>query len=106
MKIFDEHHDMFRQAVRAFVQKEVEPHVEEWEAAGQMPKSIWPRMGELGFLGVEYDAKNGGAATFSFSTLGFAQALLPARITPPHLTVPEFRRTGPPATPSALSGPL
>src|SRR5260370_1112567 len=61
MKIFDEHHDMFRQAVRAFVQKEVEPHVEEWEEAGQIPKSIWPRMGELGFLGVEYDEKYGGA---------------------------------------------
>ena len=27
---FDEHHEMFRQAVRAFVQKEVEPHVEAW----------------------------------------------------------------------------
>ena len=61
MKIFEEHHDLFRQAVRAFVQKEVEPHVEEWEAAGQIPKSIWPRMGELGFLGVEYDEKYGGA---------------------------------------------
>jgi acyl-CoA dehydrogenase len=55
MKIFEPHHDMFRQAVRAFVQKEVEPHVEEWEQAGEIPKSIWPRMGALGFLGVEYD---------------------------------------------------
>jgi alkylation response protein AidB-like acyl-CoA dehydrogenase len=36
MKIFDEHHEMFRQTVRAFVQKEVEPHVEAWEEAGQI----------------------------------------------------------------------
>ena len=61
MKVFNEQHDMFRQAVRAFVDKEVAPHVEEWEQAGQIPKSIWPRMGALGFLGVEYDEKYGGA---------------------------------------------
>src|SRR4026208_552429 len=61
MKIFEEHHDLFRQAVRAFVQKEVEPHVEEWEAAGQIPKSLWPRMGELGVLGGEYGGRCGRA---------------------------------------------
>ena len=61
MKVFDEQHDMFRQSVRAFVDKEVVPHVEEWEQAGEIPKSIWPRMGALGFLGVEYDEKYGGA---------------------------------------------
>src|SRR5262245_833970 len=68
MKIFDEPHDMFRQAVRAFVQKEVEPHIEEWEQAGQIPKSIWPRMGALGFLGVEYDERYGGAGSDCLST--------------------------------------
>ena len=61
MKVFSEQHEMFRAAVRSFVDKEVAPHVEEWEAAGRIPKSIWPRMGELGFLGVEYDEKYGGA---------------------------------------------
>ena len=61
MKVFNEQHDMFRQAVRSFVDKEVAPHIEEWEEAGQIPRSIWPRMGELGFLGVEYDEKYGGA---------------------------------------------
>ena len=38
MKIFNEQHEMFRQAVRAFVEKEIEPHIEEWEAAGQIPQ--------------------------------------------------------------------
>ena len=69
MKVFDEPHEMFRQAVRAFVQKEVEPHVEEWEQAGQIPKSIWPRMGALGFLGVEYDERYGGAGADFVSTM-------------------------------------
>ena len=61
VKIFDEQHDMFRATVRSFVEKEIMPHVEEWEQAGRMPRWIWPRMGELGFLGVEYDEKYGGA---------------------------------------------
>ena len=52
MKIFNEQHEMFRATVRAFVEKEIMPHVEEWETAGRLPRSIWPRMGELGLLGV------------------------------------------------------
>jgi acyl-CoA dehydrogenase len=68
MKIFNEQHEMFRQAVRSFVEKEVEPHVEEWEQAGQIPKSIWPRMGTLGFLGVEYEEKYGGGGADFLTT--------------------------------------
>jgi acyl-CoA dehydrogenase len=79
MKIFEEHHDLFRQAVRAFVQKEVEPHVEGWEAAGQIPKSIWPRMGELGFLGVEYDEKYGGAGADVLTTAVLCEEMARSR---------------------------
>jgi len=61
VKVFSEQHQMFRATVRAFVDKEVAPHVEEWEAAGRMPKTLWRRMGELGFFGLEYDEKYGGA---------------------------------------------
>ena len=60
---------MFRAAVRAFVDREVAPQVEAWEAAGRIPKTIWPRMGELGFLGVEYEEKYGGAGADLFTTV-------------------------------------
>jgi acyl-CoA dehydrogenase len=79
MKIFEDHHEMFRQAVRAFVQKEVEPHVEAWEAVGQIPKSIWPRMGELGFLGVEYDEKYGGAGADVLTTAVLCEEMARSR---------------------------
>src|SRR5689334_16050020 len=79
MKIFDEQHEMFRQAVRTFVQKEVEPHVEAWEEAGQIPKSIWPRMGELGFLGVEYDEKYGGAGADVLTTAVLCEEMARSR---------------------------
>ena len=68
MKIFTEQHEMFRQAVRAFVDREVAPHIEEWEQAGEIPKAIWPRMGGLGFIGVEYDEKYGGGGADFLTT--------------------------------------
>jgi acyl-CoA dehydrogenase len=68
MKIFNEQHEMFRGTVRSFVEKEIMPHIEEWEQAGRMPRWIWPRMGELGLLGVEYDEKYGGAAADLLTT--------------------------------------
>ena len=52
---------MLRKSVRAFVEKEVAPHVDEWEAAGQIPKAFWRRLGELGFLGLEFPVEYGGA---------------------------------------------
>ncbi len=79
MKIFDEQHEMFRQSVRTFVDKEVAPHIEEWEQAGQIPKSIWPRMGALGFLGVEYDEKYGGAGADFLTTAVLCEELARSR---------------------------
>jgi acyl-CoA dehydrogenase len=61
VNIFSPEHEMFRASVGHFVEREAMPHVEEWEAAGRLPRSIWARMGELGFLGLEYDEKYGGA---------------------------------------------
>jgi acyl-CoA dehydrogenase len=77
--IFNEQHEMFRQAVRAFVQKEVEAHIEQWEQGGEIPKSIWPRMGALGFLGVEYDDKYGGAGADFLTTAVLCEELARSR---------------------------
>jgi len=79
VKIFNEQHDMFRQAVRSFIEKEVEPHIEEWERAGQIPKSIWPRMGQLGFLGVEYDEKYGGGGADFLTTMVLCEEMARSR---------------------------
>jgi alkylation response protein AidB-like acyl-CoA dehydrogenase len=44
------------------VEKELRPHVDEWEAAGLFPDSVFRRAGELGFLGLHYPEEWGGAA--------------------------------------------
>jgi len=59
--MFTQEHAMLRKSIRAFVEKEVTPHVAEWEAAGQIPKTFWRRLGELGFLGLEFPTDYGGA---------------------------------------------
>jgi acyl-CoA dehydrogenase len=68
MKLFTEQHAMFRATVRSFVEREIMPHVEAWEQAGRMPRWIWPRMGALGLLGVEYDEKYGGGGADLLTT--------------------------------------
>ena len=60
--IFRPEHDMLRRSVRAFVEREVTPHVAAWEDAGRIPRAFWRRMGELGFLGLDFPAEYGGAS--------------------------------------------
>ena len=57
---FTEEHNIFRESVRRFVQKEIAPHVDEWEARGCYDKAIFKRMGELGLLGLTYPVEYGG----------------------------------------------
>ncbi len=59
---FTEEHEMFRKSVRAFVEKELNPHCDEWEEAGIWPAhEVLKKMGNLGFLGLNYDEQYGGA---------------------------------------------
>ncbi|HLF47738.1 MAG TPA: acyl-CoA dehydrogenase family protein [Methylomirabilota bacterium] len=58
--MFTQEHGMLRKSVRAFVEKEVTPHVQAWEEAGRIPKTFWRRLGELGFLGLEFPVEYGG----------------------------------------------
>src|SRR5215510_14838340 len=48
--LFSDEHEMLRRSIHAFVVKEVAPRVGEWEAAGRIPRALWQRLGELGFL--------------------------------------------------------
>jgi acyl-CoA dehydrogenase len=58
--MFQEHHEMFRKSVKKFVEKEITPHVEEWEENGEVPRELFERLGELGYLGIKYPKEYGG----------------------------------------------
>jgi citronellyl-CoA dehydrogenase len=58
---FTKEHDRVRRAVREFVKKEINPHIDEWEEKGEAPlHDLFKKMGALGFLGIRYDPKYGG----------------------------------------------
>ena len=93
---FTDAHEELRQHIRRFLEKEVKPHLEEWEEA-MFPDSIVRRFGELGFLGLRYPPEYGGQGGDYFSAvvlseemaragcggLGMAVAVQAAMATPP-----------------------
>lgn len=58
---FTKEHDQVRKAIRDFVNKRINPFVDEWEEKGIAPlHELFKEMGELGFLGIRYDPEYGG----------------------------------------------
>jgi acyl-CoA dehydrogenase len=60
--IFTEEHEAYRESVRAFVQRELRPHAEDWERAEDFPDAVFRRMGELELFGNKFDEAHGGSA--------------------------------------------
>jgi acyl-CoA dehydrogenase len=57
---FTAEHEEFRASVRRFVEKELRPHVPEWEEARWFPNELFGRCAELGYLGLKFPAEYGG----------------------------------------------
>ncbi|MFF3409392.1 acyl-CoA dehydrogenase family protein [Streptomyces sp. NPDC002742] len=64
--LFDETHDDFRSSFRAFVQAEIVPNHEKWEAAGRVDKSMFLAAGAQGFLGMAVPEEYGGLGVDDF----------------------------------------
>lgn len=58
--VYDEEHEMFRDAVRKFFDKEMTPHHNQWEKDGVVPKSFWQQAGEQGLLCPQVPEEYGG----------------------------------------------
>jgi alkylation response protein AidB-like acyl-CoA dehydrogenase len=72
--IFEDHHDRLRESIRAFVEKELTPHADEWEET-TFPDSVIRRMGELGFLGLSMPEQYGGQGGDYFCNLVLAEEM-------------------------------
>jgi len=64
--IFEEEHQMFRQAVRTFVERECVPHHKQWEKDGIVPRDLWLKAGEQGFLCMDVPEEFGGGGVPDF----------------------------------------
>lgn len=58
--IFSEEHEMWRESVRKFVEREIVPYHEEWEKSGIVPRSLWLKAGEAGMLCCTVPEEYGG----------------------------------------------
>ena len=67
---FTQEHEIFRESVRKFFDAEVNPHYEEWEKAGIIPREIWKKCGDMGFLLPWLEETYGGpGADFLYSVI-------------------------------------
>ncbi len=57
---FTKEHEMYRKAVASFIDKEMVPHVNQWDEEGVFPREIFKKMGENGYLCTWADEKYGG----------------------------------------------
>ena len=79
MDYFRDEHELFRSAIRRFVEEEIAPNVDEWEERGEIPRSLFRQLGELGFLGIEYPPEYGGGGADFWMTVVLAEELARCR---------------------------
>jgi len=66
---FTAEHEALRASIRAFVERELAPHAEQWEADGNFPDWVFEKMGAAGLLGLSYPEEYGGSGGDYISTL-------------------------------------
>jgi acyl-CoA dehydrogenase len=67
---FDSEHDLLRDAVRRFCEREIVPFHAEWETAGCVPRELWKKAGAAGFLCMTMPEEyGGGGADFRSSAI-------------------------------------
>lgn len=58
---FDPNHQMVRDSVRRFVQREILPDIDQWEEAESFPRELYLKAGAAGILGIGYPQSLGGS---------------------------------------------
>jgi acyl-CoA dehydrogenase len=66
---------LFRDQLRKFIETEIVPQGDEWERAGMVPREVFKKMGELGFLGLRYGEQYGGTEMNTVATAVLAEEL-------------------------------
>jgi alkylation response protein AidB-like acyl-CoA dehydrogenase/putative sterol carrier protein len=75
---FTEEHELFRQSVKQFIDNEVKPNVVKWEKDEKIPREVFTKMGELGFLGINFPEAYGGSANDFWYSVVYLEELAKA----------------------------
>lgn len=68
-------HQRFRETLRAFIQKEILPHIDDWEKQQETDRSIWKKMGDMGYSGLNYPEAYGGLDLDFYYSMIFCEEL-------------------------------
>ena len=68
-------HELLREQVARFIAREVEPHGEQWERDGCVPREVLRKLGAAGMLGLMFAPEHGGGGADALTNLVFAEAL-------------------------------
>jgi acyl-CoA dehydrogenase len=64
--IFEREHNAYRKSFATFLQREVVPNFPDWEAAGIVPRDLFTKMAEHGFLAMAVPEEYGGEGVEDF----------------------------------------
>ncbi|MCW2867860.1 MAG: long-chain acyl-CoA dehydrogenase [Marmoricola sp.] len=67
--VYDADQKLFRQSARRFVEREIAPHFEDWEAASIVDRSLWNRAGSAGMLCPQVPEEYGGTGDFRYNAV-------------------------------------
>src|SRR5256885_5266493 len=68
-------HEAFRDVMRRFVAREIEPYAHEWDEAGEFPRELYRKASEIGLLGLGFPEEYGGVAAGQFMKIVASQEL-------------------------------
>ena len=68
-------HEAYREVVRRFVEKEIEPYAHEWDEAGGFPRVLYEKAAEIGLLGLGFPEQYGGTEVDNFMWIVAVQEL-------------------------------
>ena len=75
---FAEEHQIFRTSVRKFVEKEIKPHIDQWEDEELFPVELYKKAADAGFLGLEYPEAYGGSPCDKFMNIAYTEEMIRA----------------------------
>ena len=77
---FGETHNILRQSIRTFMEREVHPYIDEWEDKEEFPRELYKKVAEAGLTGLGYPEEYGGTpATDVFLKVVFMEEFVRSR---------------------------
>ena len=73
---FNDTHQMVRETVRKFVEREILPHVDDWEEAGEFPRELYRKAADAGILSINAPEEFGGTGEDVFMKIAACEELV------------------------------